>query len=181
MNKRSQGTTTFGALLLLWSVWETYQVYSALHTLSTPSTAHELESIGSSRAELLSEARVAALGTGVTILAWVVAGIGILKRRNWARIVALCTASILVIMELATYHNFIADLPSEYLLTYFPDLSHPLRDPLWSKRLAAWCSEFMRCVHIGVSGLAPVWYGAIIWYFLRPSVRSEFRQSGWRN
>jgi len=169
--KRSPtSTTTAGILLLLWSLWLAFQLWNTYDTISISlSERYANEHIDPA---VVKGIRVGLLESAMSALVWFSIGVGILRRREWARVVALISASILILVEAHAFPTFIKALQVEGPLHYFPAVQP--YDPHWLKALMVWPKRLIWWICVGLTGIAPVWYGIVIWYFLRPEVKARF-------
>ncbi len=172
MKPQTNNTTTLGMLLVFWSAWLIYQLYASYDTVSAFFSlryANDPVSLN-----LQKEIILGFLASAVVALIWFAIGIGILKRRGWARILALVSASLLILYEIRYYPSFIKAIQNDYRFHPFPAVQP--YDPHWWNALMVWPKQLMWWVGVGLSGIAPAWYGIIVWYFLQPSVKAEFQE-----
>ena len=94
------------------------------------------------------------LATGVNAAiswVWIIVGISVMKRKPWARFLTLCSAAVFATLSLL-----------QMVLVLLSGIPMPLSYVL---SLAGYLAVFLG------------WYGLLFWYFLRPSVKAQFKRA----
>ena len=144
MAKRSRGVTVFGVLFIVFSV------LALVSLVATPSLLQNIRGQLPENAQVRIDMTLAELSSRMPLaialsIGGLIAGIGLLLRQRWARLLAI----VLSIGALA--------MTAYQLAT---------QGGLWTGR--EWVAVIVGTVP------SAVWNGLVIWYFLRPPVKAEF-------
>ena len=168
MKNRSSGVIIFGILCLLSGAMmmrdAVHGSREALRTFANLKAQHVLDEAGYERflhQNQLIFPTVMAIGT-----AWLIAGVGLLLRKKWGRLLALVSAGISVLGELRL------SVPS--IVTHeIPFLGYLLTQA----SIKEFRYELLRDLYIWLRAALTVgWYSLFLWYFTRPSVKVQFQK-----
>ena len=152
--KRSVGVTIISAFMIFYgAIWALlFLVFDLLLSRAlyhTPDVPGEIFF-----PPLLFHGTIIIMG-GIQLL-WVIAGVGVLMLKRWARTLVLINVGIFFLMILSPVLFRLIGSPNLFSLP-------PGHSVHWVVRLLNW--------------LIPSWVGLVGWYFLRPSVKAQFQKN----
>ena len=147
VKRRPLGATVIGVLLILWGA---QMLYGAL--VSIPPLLHRIavEQPNIMKAEVLFWWRIRTIPLILAVI-WFIVGVGLLRLKRWAR---LLTPMVPVLIPLWLFIELLANRVSS--------LAFPSTIAFW---IMSRLTGFVFLVWGGVTG----------WYFLRPSVKAQFK------
>ena len=167
MKRRSVGVSIIGTLFFPWGAKAILDVYSVWRSSLNLVNQGVLDSAD----PLIFETRMESIAVVALGLAWFISGIGVLMRMNWARLLALIIAGVSALGELIPFIRMV-------LNSWIPSWVYQYHTAMYGRSsfFSGWFGkELLRWLGISaLNCLVLAWYGLIIWYFLRPSVKAQF-------